>query len=346
MNLLSFRPEGIYCERADVYLDPWKPVKRAMITHGHSDHARWGHKHYLATESAAPVIRYRLGDEINLQTIQYGQKMSINGVDFSFHPAGHIIGSAQIRVAYKGEVWVYTGDFKNEDDGISEPYEQLKCNAIITECTFGLPVYKWQPQQLIFDEINNWWKSNKENGKVSVITAYALGKAQRLIKYLDPSIGTIFTHGAIENTNEIIRQQGFDLQETVRVVQGMKKGDFDGGIVVALPSAIGSPWIKKFRPISVGIASGWMTLRGARRRRAADRGFVLSDHADWPGLNQAIIDSGAERVYATHGYTGIFAQWIEEQGLWAAEVETKFEGELAEMGESTDSANDTKKEAL
>lgn len=331
--LLEFRKVGIYCRQADVYIDPWRPVNKALITHGHSDHSRWGHKHYLSTKPAAPVIRQRLG-EINLQTIDYHKTVTINGVKFSFHPAGHIIGSAQIRVEYKGEIWVVSGDYKIENDGITEPFEPVKCHTFITESTFGLPIYKWRSQKEVFDDINSWWRQNQSEGKITVLTGYALGKAQRIIQNLDENIGKIYTHGAIENVNEVIRNQGVSLKNTIRITPEVDKKDFAGNIVITTPSAIGSPWMKKFSPVSVGIASGWMALRGTRRRRSVDRGFVLSDHADWSGLNKAVNDCGAERVFVTHGYSHIFSKWLQERGLQSDVVETQFEGELSEVNES------------
>lgn len=332
LKLLEFTDRGIYCPQADVYIDPWKPVARALITHGHSDHARWGHQYYLCTKEAAPVIRYRLG-EVNLETVEFGETRIINGVQFSFHPAGHVIGSAQIRVEYKGEVWVVSGDYKLEDDGLSLPFEPIKCHAFISECTFGLPVYKWQSQAAIFQEINDWWRENQATGKVTFLTGYALGKAQRIIQHLDSSIGKIYTHGAIENVNEVLRNQGIILSETTRITPDIDKKNFPGNIIIAPPSALDGLWMRKFKPVSLGIASGWMALRGARRRRAVDRGFVLSDHADWEGLNTAIAATGAEKIFVTHGYTGIFKKWLLEQGYDADEVKTEFEGELQEMNE-------------
>ncbi|MEN0003856.1 MAG: ligase-associated DNA damage response exonuclease [Bacteroidota bacterium] len=330
MALLEFTKKGIFCPQANVYIDPWRPVDRALITHGHADHSRFGHKSYLCTTTAKPVIRYRLGP-IAVQTIDYGKEIDINGVKVSFHPAGHIIGSAQIRLEYKGEVWCVSGDYKIENDGLSEAFEPVKCHAFITESTFGLPVYTWQDQATIFKQINDWWRQNKAEGKVSLLTAYALGKAQRLIYHLDESIGTIYTHGAVENVNEVIRQQGIHIKPTTRVRQAIKSKAFIGNIIIAPPGAVGSPWVRRFKPLSVGMASGWMSLRGARRRRAADRGFVLSDHADWEGLNQAIAETGAERVFVTHGYTEIFKRWLRDQGYDAHIVATEFEGELSEM---------------
>lgn len=330
MALLEFTDRGIYCPPAEVYIDPWKPVGRALITHGHADHSRWGHKHYLCTESAKPVIRYRLGD-VQIQTVRFGEQLSHNGVRFSFHPAGHILGSAQIRVEHQGEVWVVSGDYKLENDGLSEPFEPVPCHTFITESTFGLPVYRWKEQSKIFEDINAWWKKNKAERKVSMLTAYALGKAQRLMRGLDESIGPIFTHGAIENTNQVMRRQGVSLPKAKKVSSKFKKEDYIGGMVIASPSALNAPWMRKFKPLSIGIASGWMALRGARRRRAADRGFVLSDHADWDGLNEAITATGAQRVIVTHGYTNIFTRWLrEERGLEAYEAQTEFEGEPEE----------------
>ncbi len=288
MALLEFTPEGIYCPRAGVHLDPWKPVKRAMITHGHADHARWGHERYLCTEAAAPVIRHRLSLSDNLETINFNQTVSINGVSFSFHPAGHIPGSAQIRVEYQGEIWVFSGDYKLQADGISEPFEPVRCHNFITESTFGLPVYNWKPQQQVFDDINAWWRKNQSDGKVSVIAGYALGKSQRIMRNVDPTIGKIFVHGAINSITSLFRNTLKALPPTTYVTPEMKKKDFEGGLVVCPPSAIGTPWMRRFDPFSLGIASGWMGLRGARRRRGADRGFVLSDHADWHGLTMPI----------------------------------------------------------
>ncbi|ELR68877.1 mRNA 3-end processing factor [Fulvivirga imtechensis AK7] len=332
--LLEFTNKGIYCPQAEVYIDPWKPVAKALITHGHSDHAHWGHRHYLCTKSAMPVLRHRLGHDMKIESVDFGAYVNIHGVKFSFHPAGHIIGSAQIRVEFKGEVWVVSGDYKTENDGLSEPSEAVKCHTFITESTFGLPIYSWKPQEEVFHDINTWWRQNKEDGKVTVLSGYALGKAQRIIQGLDESIGTIFTHGAVENVNEVIRNQGIPLKPTVRVIPEMKKEEFAGGIVIATPSALGSPWMKRFLPYSVGIASGWMRLRGARRRRSVDRGFPLSDHADWDGLNSVVEATGAERVFVTHGYTTTFSRWLSEKGIEAARVETQFEGELEEIGEA------------
>jgi len=334
MALIKFTDKGIYCPQAEVYIDPWKKVKKALITHGHSDHARAGHQDYLCTHAARPVIEYRLG-KIKCSSVDFGETVYINGVQFSFHPAGHIIGSAQVRVEYKGEVWVVSGDYKVANDGLTENFESVKCHHFITESTFGLPIYQWESNNKIATQINDWWTENKENGKVSLILGYSLGKAQRILHNLDTSIGTIYTHGAVENINQILRAQGIALPPTTLVTKDINKKDYKGSIIVAPPSALGSSWVNKFKPFSVATASGWMMLRGARRRRNVDKGFVLSDHADWEGLISAIKATEAENIYVTHGYVDIFSKYLNEAGWNTGIVSTEYEGELSEIGEES-----------
>ena len=321
--VLEFTDRGIYCPAADIYIDPWRPVPRALITHGHSDHARAGHGNYMATEGSAPVMRHRLGD-IRMETTAYGVEHQIGDARISFHPAGHVPGSAQIRVDVGGEVWVASGDYKTIDDGLSEPFEPIRCDTFITESTFGLPIYDWPAQEALARDLNAWWAGCITDGKRAVLGVYALGKAQRILRLLDPSIGPILTHGAVEATNVVLRGQGITLPETVPVVDGVDSKSHPNAIVLAPPSALGSAWMKRFGTVSTGIASGWMRLRGVRRRRAADRGFVVSDHADWKGLNAAIAATEARRVFVTHGYTAQFSQWLSEQGYDAGIVETEF----------------------
>jgi putative mRNA 3-end processing factor len=331
--VLTLTPKGLYCEAGDFFIDPWRPVPRALITHGHADHARWGMARYLATDIAAPVLRHRLGD-ITLDTVTYGETRRIGGAEVSFHPAGHVPGSAQIRVAVGGEVWVVSGDYKTEADALSTPFEPVRCHAFITECTFGLLVFSWQQERHVAAEINTWWAGNAAAGQFSLLGAYSLGKAQRILSLLDPSIGPILTHGAVENTNAVLRAQGLSLPETVRVYPALKAVDHPGALVIAPPSALGSTWARRFRPGTTGFASGWMRLRGVRRRRGVDRGFVVSDHADWEGLNSAIAATGAETVYATHGYTEIFARWLAGQGYDAHVLQTEFTGESLDEAEN------------
>jgi putative mRNA 3-end processing factor len=331
--VLSFTDAGIYCAAGDFHIDPWRPVERALITHAHADHARWGHRHYLATDLSLPVMRHRLGD-ITAESIAYGERRTIGGATVSFHPAGHVPGSAQIRVEVGGEVWVASGDYKVEDDGLSTPFEPVRCHHFITESTFGLPVFRWRPQEAIAADLNAWWAGCAAAGKTAFLGAYSLGKAQRLMAMLDPGIGPILTHGAVEGTNRVLRDQGVALPETVQITRDTDPKAHRGALVLAPPSALGSAWAKKFGPQESAFASGWMQLRGIRRRRGGDRGFVISDHADWPGLLEAIKATGAQNIYVTHGYTDIFARYLSDKGYKAAVVRTEYEGESLDSTET------------
>lgn len=326
--LLRFTDQGIHCPEGDFFIDPWRPVARAVITHAHSDHARPGMEHYLCTPGTLPVLRHRLG-AIRAEALPYGERRRIGAVTISFHPAGHLPGSAQVRVERGGEVWVVSGDYKLEPDGLAEPFEPLRCDAFISECTFGLPVFRWRPQAEVAGQISRWWAANAAEGRVSILGAYALGKAQRLMAAVDP-IGPILTHGAVEATTEALRGAGYALPATIHASGAVTGKTHPGALVIAPPSALGSTWADRFGPTAEAFASGWMAVRGIRRRRRAATGFTLSDHADWSGLNTAIRETGAERIFVTHGYTGPFRQWLAEQGYQAEVVATGYEGEEAE----------------
>ena len=281
-DVLTFTESGIYCPAGDFYIDPWRRVPRALITHAHSDHARWGMDSYLATPTTAAVMRHRLGD-IAVQTIAYDSALRIGDAVVSFHPAGHVPGSAQIRVAVKGQVWVVSGDYKIVDDGLSEPFAPVPCHAFISECTFGLPIFNWTPQDVLRDQINRWWAESAAAGKTAILGAYALGKAQRLLRLLDTDIGPILTHGAVENTNEVLRGIGIPLPATTRADAAITGKTHPGALVLATPAALGTPWARRFGPSSTAFASGWMALRGVRRRRAADRGSSYRTMPIGPG---------------------------------------------------------------
>jgi putative mRNA 3-end processing factor len=324
MDLLIARPEGLYCPPGDFYIDPWRPVDRAVITHGHSDHARHGNNHYLTAAPGAGILRKRLGEDIQLDTLNYGESINHHGVKLSLHAAGHVLGSAQVRLEYQGEVWVASGDYKLEDDGTCAPFEHVRCHTFITESTFGLPIYRWQPQVELFADINSWWQNNAANGRTSVLFCYAFGKAQRLLSGLNADIGAILTHGAVEPLNRIYRAEGVPLPPTQRVADVTDASQLRNSIVLAPPSAQGTSWMKRFGDYADGFASGWMQLRGTRRRRGVDRGFVMSDHADWPGLQRAISASGADRVFVTHGQVNVMVRWLTEQGLDARSFATEY----------------------
>lgn len=336
MALIELNERGLRCAQGDFYIDPWQAVERAVITHAHSDHARWGSRAYLTTRAGEGVLRTRMGPDAAIQALNYGELTTLNGVEVSLHPAGHILGSAQVRVAHRGEVWVISGDYKTDVDATCAPFEPVRCHTFVSEATFALPIYRWQPQSEIFGQINDWWRANQAAGRTSLLLGYALGKAQRLLAGVDSSIGPIFCHGAVERLNRDYRRGGVLLPPT-RYSGDVERGfAWSQALLVAPPSAHGTPWTRRFGDVSAGFASGWMRIRGARRRRAVDRGFVLSDHADWPGLQAAIKATGAERVWATHGYTAVLARWLEEQGLEAHIVPTRFEGEQGSAEEAAE----------
>jgi putative mRNA 3-end processing factor len=331
--VLTFTDSGIYCPAGDFHIDPWRPVPRAVVTHGHSDHARPGMRSYLATPQALPVIRHRLGP-ITAEGIAYGTPRRIGGATVSFHPAGHVPGSAQIRVEVGGEVWVVSGDYKTEPDGLAEAFEPVPCHSFISECTFGLPVFRWEPQPRVMARIRDWWAANAAEGKTSILGAYSFGKAQRLLAGLADQ-GPILTHGAVEEMTRTLRDQGYPLPRTIRVTSEVTARTHPGALAIAPPSALGSAWSARLGPVEEAFVSGWMAVRGIRRRRGLGTGFVLSDHADWQGLNDAIRATGASRVFVTHGYTAPFRQWLETQGYDAGIVETRFGDEAeAEPGAS------------
>jgi len=344
-DLIVLRPEGLYCPAGDFHIDPWRPVARAVLTHAHGDHARSGHAAYLATALSAGVLRARLGD-IALQGLAYGEAVQINGVRISLHPAGHVLGSAQVRVEHRGRVWVASGDYfvSGVDDDANPtcaPFEPLRCHCFITESTFGLPIYRWRAQASVQREINAWWQANADAGRASLLMGYAFGKSQRLLALLDASIGPIAAHGAVENLNAEYRAAGVALPPTQRIDQ-LSRADLKRAIVLAPPSVQNSVWARRLgADASDAFASGWMRLRGARRRRGVDRGFVLSDHADWPGLQRAIRATGAERVIVTHGYEAVMVRWLSALGLQAQAFATEYGDDAIEADASVATSPET-----
>jgi len=323
--LLEFTSKGIYCSLANVYLDPWRPVAKAIISHGHADHARWGHKQYITHQDNVAILKHRLG-AIVVSGKAYGETFSINNVTFSFHPSGHVIGAAQIRVEHRGEVWVFTGDYKIKNDGLTLPFEPVKCHTFITESTFGIPVFHWPDPVEVHTAINHWWAANNKAGRASLLLGYSLGKAQRLLHFLDPSIGPIYTHSAVGNMTAVFEgTHAFPPYQNLTAETSKKA--LAGSLILAPPAATEAAWLRKLGDYRSGFASGWMHTRGARRRRAVDQAFVLSDHADWPGLLAAVKATQCENVITTHGYTDLFAQYLREKGWNARTEKTNYEGE-------------------
>lgn len=324
--MLRFTPKGIYCVPGRFYIDPWRPVDRAVITHGHSDHARWGMKRYLCHYYTVPILQSRIGTDIAVQGIGYNEPITVNGVKVSLHPAGHIIGSAQVRMEYRGKITVVSGDYKIQDDGLSTPFEVVTCDEFVTESTFGLPIYNWLTVAQQNEQLKQWVLNNRANGKTSVLIGYSLGKAQRIMKALE-GIAPLHVHYSIARLNQAYESAGIklpdyqvaDLREDVR--------HLDREIVILPPSLFDSNVIRKIPNKADAICSGWMQVRGARRWRSADAGFAISDHADWNGLLDVIRATGAQKVYVTHGQTAVFTKYLNETGIPAEEVRTEFGSE-------------------
>lgn len=341
-RLISETSAGLYCAAGDFYIDPWLPVPRAVITHAHGDHARAGSARYLTATDGESVLRQRVGASAQIDVLDYGHVVSLHGARVSLHPAGHILGSAQVRIEALGEVCVISGDYKLDPDPTCRPFETVSCHTFVTESTFGLPVFRWPSESSVFQEINDWWRTNAAEGRSSVVFAYALGKAQRVLAGLDSSIGPIYCHGAVEALNKGYRVAGIRLPETSYVGNAAHDHAWAGAMIVAPPMAMGSLWMRRFDESSTAFVSGHMLIRGARRRRKIDRGFPLSDHADWPGLQQAVRASGAEEVLVTHGQVGSMVRWLREQGLSAQPLKTQFEGEQDEVaGETISTTEET-----
>ncbi|MBT4886154.1 MAG: ligase-associated DNA damage response exonuclease [Planctomycetaceae bacterium] len=326
-DLLEINPNGLYCPAGDFYIDPWRQVSHAVITHAHADHARPGSDRYLCASPGKHVLRTRMGNNATINTVKYGEHFSVHGVDISLHPAGHLLGSSQVRVHHQGVTWVVTGDYKLQQDSTCECFESVPCDVFVTESTFGLPVYRWPEPATVANEINTWWRANADSGRTSVLLSYALGKAQRVASLLDPSIGPIYGHGAVMKLVEAYRASGVRLPPIDRIPPRSRKIGGGRGIVIAPPSAAATSWINRFGETSIAMVSGWMLLRGVRRRRGFPQGFILSDHVDYPDLMQAVKASGAQRVLVTHGFTDIVARLLTERGLQAEILPTRFIGE-------------------
>lgn len=343
-DLIVERPEGLWCEPGAFFIDPWRPVDRALITHAHADHARRGNTRYLAAREGERVLRSRLGD-IRLETLHWGERIDVQGVRVSFHPAGHVLGAAQIRLEHAGRTWVVSGDYRVEADRSCTAFEPVRCDVFVTESTFGLPIYRWQPQRRVLEDLLRWWGANAREGRASIVYCYALGKAQRILAGLVDAAGmslpgAVVCHGAVETMNRVYRDSGVALTPTFGVAE-LDRAAFRSALVLVPPSAAHSPWTRRFDPSSDAFASGWMRVRGARRRRSVDRGFVLSDHADWPALNAAIDATGAERVIVTHGYEAVMVRWLRERGLQTQSFETGYGNEAAGKAEDASEAQGT-----
>lgn len=344
--LIEASDGGLVCAAGDFVIDPWKRTKVSLVTHAHADHARRVADVTYCAEPSVPLLRRRLGEDLDIRGVPFGEPLTFGETTVSFHPAGHVLGSAQIRVERRageraGEVWVFTGDFKRDADPSCEPFELVPCDTFITEATFALPVYRWQPGPVVAREIFDWWQSMKASERPAVLFGYALGKAQRVLAELTAFTDEeVFVHGAVDPLTELYREAGVHMLPTRRIDLRDRKQDFRGRLIVAPPGASGSTWMRRFKDASTGFCSGWMRVRGNRRRRGYDRGFVLSDHADWPGLLRTIEETGATRVLTTHGQSAALVRLLRERGLDAAELETRYSADDGADGAAADGGED------
>lgn len=338
-DLVTRRPQGLYCEPGDFFIDPWRPVDRAVITHAHADHCRPGHGSYLAHHDGLGLMRARLGESAALEGLAYGEHRRIGDVTLSLHPAGHVLGSAQVRIECRGEVWVVAGDYFVSGAGdcntTCAPFEPVRCDVFVTESTFGLPIYRWAPQTEVLADMRAWWADCAAQGRHALLMGYSLGKAQRLVAGLatQDAPGPVLVHAAVARLNAAYREAGIALPDVPTVAPDTDFKTLRGALVIAPPSVQGSRFAKSLGPHSDAFASGWMRLRGARRRRGVDRGFVFSDHADWPGLLSAIRATGAQRVIVTHGDEGALVRYLTELGLQAEAFVTEY-GDEAQGAEA------------
>jgi putative mRNA 3-end processing factor len=333
--LLEEEPDGLYCPAGAFYIDPWAPVDRAVITHAHGDHARAGARAYLCAAPTAPLLAKRFGTAALIESVPYGETVTIGAVRVSFHPAGHILGSAQIRIEGADGVWVVSGDYKRAADPTCSPFEPVRCDTFITESTFGLPIFRWDAADTVIADLLAWWNENRTAARTSVLFCYTLGKAQRVLAELSRVTDRrVLVHGAMAPAIEVYRAAGVHLLETSTVVEQARGASCAGELVLAPLYARGTPWMRRLGVFSDAFASGTMRIRGVRRQRNVDRGFVLSDHADWPDVLRTIEEVGAPRVLATHGTPEPLARYLRAQGIDSGVIRTAWESEAGTSSES------------
>jgi putative mRNA 3-end processing factor len=319
---------GLCCKLGGFHIDPVRPVERAVITHGHSDHARPGHGAVLATQETLDMMRLRYGDNFarSTQATAYGETITLGDVTIKFHPAGHVLGSAQIAVSCKGVRIVASGDYKDTPDPTCAPFETVRCDVFITEATFGLPVFRHGEAG---NEIRKLLASVALfPERAHLVGAYSLGKAQRVVALLRLAgyDAPIYLHGAMEGTTRYYQSRGVTLGE-LRLVRDMKKADLAGTITLAPPSATSDIWTRRFPDPVTAFASGWMRVRARARQRGVELPLVISDHADWDGLTATIDASGAGEIWVTHGQEDALVHWCKQKGLTARPLDLVGYGE-------------------
>lgn len=340
-DLITLTDRGLYCQAGDFYIDAWKPVHRTFVTHGHGDHAHSGMGEYWCVRESAPILQWRLGTQ-NYHFLGYGEQRQFGDVTVSLHPAGHILGSAQVRVEHAGEVWVFTGDFKRDADPTCAPYELVPCDVFICEATFAFPFYAWPDIRSEVHRILEWQQQCQVQGKAALLYAYSLGKAQRILAELHGHVAqAVLLHGAMVRGVEVYRNAGIAMTPTQPFLDLAPKTDLSGRLVLAPPSVQNSAWTKRLGSYEHAMVSGWMQLRGNRRRRNVQRGFVISDHADWCSLINTIKETGAQRVLATHGNTDVLVPYLrQELSLQADRLTTVYGDEEASDARAGDEVSD------
>jgi len=335
-DILIPTPSGLCSKAGGFHIDPTRPVAKALITHGHSDHARAGHGAVLATQETLDIMRLRYGDGFakSAQAVRYGESIKFGDIGVSFHPAGHVLGSAQIRVERKGTRIVASGDYKDVRDPTCLPFELVPCDVFITEATFGLPVFRHGDPQGEVGKLLHSVALFPE--RAHLVGAYSLGKAQRVIALLREAgyDKTIYLHGAMEKITRYYEERGIALGP-LELVRGANKSDLAGTITLCPPSATQDLWTRRFPDPLAGFASGWMRVRARARQGGIELPLVISDHADWPGLTKTILATGASEIWVTHGQEDALVHWCKTQGLKARPLDIVGYGDEEETGEAT-----------
>jgi putative mRNA 3-end processing factor len=312
-DLIKYKDGNLYCELADIWIDPSKPVKRALITHAHFDHFTFGCEEYFSTKETAILIKKRVEDDLNIKEFDYGEEFKVNGINISFHPSGHILGSSQIRFIFAEEKWLITGDFKLQNDETCKKYEIVKTDYLISECTFGLPIFKWDETKKIATNISNWITNSPD--KTSLLFCYSLGKAQRLLNEISKTNfeGNIYSHKSIHKMNDCYRQLGICIKDTIKIENKKKIDQLKGNLILLPPSLSKGSYLKNLKNIQTAFASGWMSIRALRNRSGYDKGFAISDHADWNGILEVVKKSEAKNVFFHHGDSEVLSKYLSEK---------------------------------
>jgi putative mRNA 3-end processing factor len=328
--LIGLSDRGLYCEVGGFHIDPHRAVNVAVITHAHSDHARRGSGIYYCAQTSVRLLHARLGKKIQVVGVPYGETFRLGGAELSFHPAGHILGSAQVRVRAGGETWVASGDYKRDPDPSCEPFEVVRCDTFITEATFGTPKYLWPKDCSHGRDIYNWWQRNARQGLNTVVFGYSLGKAQRILAELEPfAQKPVIIHETMAEITQCYRDEGRKLAPTVVFGEFAQSASLQGELILAPPSAM-DLWSSRIGRYVTAFASGWMQGSGGYGRGSYDHGFVLSDHADWEDLNRTIDDSGALRVFVQHR-AGALVRALRSRGIDAHPETALASGEFERL---------------